>query len=249
MKLIISISAILAFLVEVNAVPTKDHLVGDQDRYLKFNRNGKEICLNEKYFPSSTNSQTGHVTSKIPMFKPPTSSFVSGNEVVRAYSGDGCTGKSLSFSIDYEEGRCKYCWDSCGKKFNDGSEAHTFVRSVNIPEGVLALTFKTCSGSYGYDDPGFKGVLEPGCHNVGDDFIVHFKFAEEKSPGNYVILGQSFENYNNGHFDGELGVTHWSYGPDGIENAQGGSWYQYIFELLDPTEPRIRFQVGNGGTW
>ncbi len=46
-----------------------------------------------------------------------------------------------------------------------------------------------------------------------------------------------------------MSTEHWMYGPGGIDNAQGGSWYQYIFELLDPTIPRMRFQTGTGGTW
>lgn len=150
--------------------------------------------------------------------------MVTGNKVVTAYSGSNCSGKSLSFTVNNdEESNCEYCWDSCFAKFDDGSDAHTYVNSIFIPEGVVALAFANCLGSFGYPDPGFRGVLEPGC-NVFTN-IVHVTFAAEGStPGTYEVLGKPA--HNNGNFESELSTAHWMYGPNGIENAQGTSWYQ-----------------------
>ncbi len=118
-------------------------------------------------------------------------SLVSGNEIVTAYGNFGCKGRLLTFTIDYQESRCNYCWDSCYAAFDDGTPAHTNVMSVNIPEGVVALAYNTCLGSFGYSDPGFQGVLEPGCHDVGSQGISHFASAEESTttPGKYELLG------------------------------------------------------------
>ena len=207
----------------------------------KHNINGLEVCVNADYF------QNG---DKYKMFDlPQNNSFTNSNNVATAYGSEGCTGKSYSFPVSHEESGCNYCWDSCGEKFDDGSSAHTNVRSFEIPEGVVALAFSNCLGSFGYSDPGYQGVLEPGCHNTDGYSIVHLTFAAESTtnPGTYEVLGKP--NIPSGNFDDEMSTEHWMYGPDGIENAEGTSWYQYIFELLDPTEPRMQFQVGNGGTW
>ena len=89
-------------------------------------------------------------------------------------------------------------------------------------------------------------MLEPGCTNVED--TNHLVFAQIVGDGTYEVLGKP--TYEDGDFDGGLGVGHWSYGQEGIEDAQGTSWYQYIFDLLPLDEPkRIKLQVGTGGTW
>lgn len=239
------------------------------DGILKVHKNGKEICFNAEMFPDGVpaiygeqvvppkpvsssntsknlfNEENGEEQSN----KAPAASFVSGNEIVTAYQQNGCKGRSLSFPLSHVEGRCNYCWDSCSASFDDGTPAHTEVMSIYIPEGVVAIAFASCLGSFGYSDPGYKGVLEPGCNDIGKEYIVHVTFAEESvsNPGTYEVLGK--ENFSNGNFESEMSTEHWMYGPGGIDNAEGTSWYQYIFELLDPTEPRMMFQVGNGGTW
>lgn len=226
------------------------------------NKDGHEICVSAEYFPNggigggaaeAQESSSKSSSSMAGMFRGSSknnfSSAVTGNEIVRAYGSNGCTGKTLSFKVSHAENRCNYCWDSCHARFDDDSSAHTNVQSVYIPEGVVALTFQGCVGSFGYSDPGYMGVLEPGCHNIGDKYIVHLTFAAESTttPGKYEVLGKPI--HQNGIFKSQMSTEHWMYGPNGIEHAQGGSWYQYVFELLDPTEPRMYYQVGNGGTW
>jgi hypothetical protein len=231
----------------INQIDAVDFI--ENSSLFKVNRNGREICLNTKSFPnhkSAKSAAAARQSSSDDIF-----STITGNEVVRAYGGNGCTGKSLSFSLNHKENNCNYCWDSCSKQFDDGSEAHTNIKSINVPEGAVAVAFSTCRGSYTYDDPGLTGVLQPGCYNLSNDYeIASMSFATESTttPGTYVILGQESSNPK-GNFESEMDVSYWVYGPDGIKNAQGSSWYQYIFELLDPTQPRMRFQVGNGGTW
>lgn len=218
-----------------------------EEGIVKVHKNGREMCFDAAHIPIGFEStEKDHK-----VFKSFTTPFsVTGNEIVTVYGGLDCAGTSLSFPISYEESRCNYCWDSCYSAFDDGTPAHTNLKSIRIPEGVVALSYNTCLGSFGYSDPGFLDVLEPGCHDISTNFASHFAFAEESSttPGKYELLGNKGDT-NNGIFESEMSSEHWLYGPNGISNAQGGSWYQYIFELLDPTEPRMRFQVGNGGTW
>jgi len=209
----------------------------------KVNINGNEVCVNADYFLN---------VNKNKIFNLPPDTFSSlrtGNNKATAYGSKGCNGKSHSFPISHQESRCKYCWDSCGEKFNDNSSAHGNVMSYRIPKGVVALAFNTCLGSYGYSDPGYQTVLEPGCHDTNGFDVAHLTFATESktTPGTYEVIGKP--DFADGNFEDEMSVEHWMYGPDGIKNAEGTSWYQYIFELLDPTEPRMQFQVGNGGTW
>jgi hypothetical protein len=228
----------------INQIDAVDFI--ENSSLFKVNRNGREICLDTKSFPNHKSATAARQSSSNNIF-----STITGNEVVRVYGGNGCTGKSLSFSLNHEESNCNYCWDSCFKQFDDGSEALSNIKSINVPEGVVAVVFNTCRGSFGYDDPGLTGVLQPGCYNFSNsDDIASLSFATESTttPGTYVVLGQESSNPK-GNFESEMDVTHWIYGPGGIKNAQGSSWYQYIFELLDPTQPRMQFQVGIGGTW
>mmetsp|Transcript_30867 Transcript_30867/g.36000 ORF Transcript_30867/g.36000 Transcript_30867/m.36000 type:complete len:776 (-) Transcript_30867:158-2485(-) len=233
----------------------------NEDRTMKVKANGREICVDPKYFPNlgtgkntSTSSSTTVSSSSLRPNENRSSNpnifEVTGNEVVKVYSQTGCSGEVVSFPVSHEESKCTYCWDSCGEKFSDGSDAHTNIRSIRVPEGVVAVSMSTCVGSFGYSDPGYRGVLEPGCQDLVDEFqyVVHFYFAAETStPGRYEYLGAP--EHSQGHFESQMSTEHWMYGPDGIDNAQGTSWYQYIFELLDPTKKRMAFQVGIGGTW
>ena len=50
-----------------------------------------------------------------------------------------------------------------------GTDANGNIKSVFIPDNFIALTYSTCSGSFGYADPGFQMVLEPGCHNINQN--------------------------------------------------------------------------------
>ena len=90
-------------------------LIGDNDGFLKVNRNGHEICVNAKYFPNTgaPDNSVGNDTQylqrlfeasdkKIPF-------VATGNEVVRAYGSIGCKGKTLSFPVNHQESRCEYC--------------------------------------------------------------------------------------------------------------------------------------------
>ena len=221
--------------------------VDEDGNLVRINKNGREICVDSNYlmlgeFSLSSNVKTA--TSKTRSESLPDSAFA--NQDITLYADNGCTGKTLTFPMSHAEEKCTYCWHSCYKFFDDGSSAHTYINSIQVPEGVVALAFTEC-GADGSNDQ-FSRVLEPGCNNIGDDYIVDFTFATETdTPGRYEPIGTP--NIENGRFDNELSVTHYYYGPDGIKNAQGGSWYQYIFELLDPTQPRKRFQVGIGGTW
>jgi len=210
-----------------------------EDRSLKISHGGNEICVDPKYFPGL---RTDGRNIKTNIFK--------AAETVTVYSESGCRGKSISFPLSHAESKCDYCWDSCHEKFDDGSDAHTNIRSVYIPQDVVAVAMLGCVGSFGYSDPGYVGVLEPGCQDLTGEFrdVVHFYFAAETStPGQYEYIGKP--SHPQGNFESQMSTEHWMYGPGGIENAQGASWYQYIFELLDPTKPRMLFQVGTGGTW
>ena len=96
-------------------------------------------------------------------------------------------------------------------------------------------------------------VLEPGCHNINQDNgyqLAHFAFATESfaTPGTYYLSGAD-QQPENGDFNSALTTGHWSFGPGGATDADGTSWYTYIFELLAPSQDRMRFQVGTGGTW
>lgn len=223
-------------------IPHEDN----EKRSLQISHHGNKICVDPKYFPHFRDNTTSFLKSS-----KETNIFnrVS-DDTVTVYSEIGCKGKSTSFPLSHQESKCDYCWDSCGEKFSDGSDAHTNVRSVQIPQGVVAVAMNTCVGSFGYSDPGYKGVLEPGCRDLIGDFsgVGHFYFAAETSTtGQYEYMGKPV--YESGAFKSKMSTEHWNYGPGGIENAEGTSWYQHIFELLDPTEPRVGLQVGTGGTW
>ena len=157
------------------------------------------------------------------------------NAQVKVYKTvGGCAAGSapdLSFKISHVESNCKYCWDSCSEFWETGTrgDAHGGVRSINIPDGYIALTYNTCSGSFGYADPGFQKVLSSGCHEVnnnGDVYqLAHFVFAKESdfAPGTYVLAGETAKKP--GEFSGQLTTGHWSFGPGGSSNADGTSWY------------------------
>jgi len=98
------------------------------------------------------------------------------SDTVEVFDGSDCSGKTISFPVSNVEKLCTYCWDSCFKQFPDGSDAHSKVKSINIPEGIVALTFINCAGTYPYNDPLYQGVLEPGCNVVEN--LAHFVFLE-----------------------------------------------------------------------
>ena len=172
---------------------------------------------------------------------------------VELFKSPGCTGTSLSVPVGHAESNCRYCIDTCGEKFSDGADAHGTSKSIMVPAGYIALTYSTCSGSFGYSDPGFQGVLKEGCQEINNKGNVyqhaHFVFATESAttPGTYELAGVAPKTA--GPFSSQLTTGHWSFGPGGSSNADGTSWYTYIFDLLEPTQQRMRFQVGTGGTW
>ncbi len=74
-----------------------------------------------------------------PTTSQPTSVFDS--RFVTAYEGHDCTGKNVTFSVNHEEDKCGNCWETCFKMFNDGSLAHTHIKSIYIPEGVETQSY------------------------------------------------------------------------------------------------------------
>eukprot|EP00594_Rhizosolenia_setigera_P013921 CAMPEP_0178960270 /NCGR_PEP_ID=MMETSP0789-20121207/12867_1 /TAXON_ID=3005 /ORGANISM="Rhizosolenia setigera, Strain CCMP 1694" /LENGTH=787 /DNA_ID=CAMNT_0020643593 /DNA_START=82 /DNA_END=2445 /DNA_ORIENTATION=+ len=232
-------TSLLPFEKDFNSCPRHE--------FLKENRFGYEFGVDPKFFPKRENRKRKNRSLSSILSA---SSTVDGTETVTVYENDDCSGRVVTFPLNNDqESRCTWCWDSCFERFDDDdTDAHTNVNSIQIPSGVVALAFGPCLGSFGYSDPGYIKVLEPGsCQTL--DGAAHVTFAAETSTGSneYYIIGDPV--VENGYFESELSTAHWMYGPGGIDNAEGHVWYQYIFHLLDPEGPRVAFQVGTGGTW
>ena len=178
--------------------------------------------------------------------------------VVKLFEGTDCSGMELEFKVSNSEPNCKYCLDTCGERFttNPDIDAHTRVRSVHIYDtkniGFIATTYNTCSGSFGYVDPGFQGLYVKSNKCIylpyGAAFLVFWAPAIGDVTS-YVKISSLTDTLKVGGFKDKLKTGHWSFGPSGSSNAVGTSWYTFIFDLLDPKEPRPRFQTGTGGTW
>jgi hypothetical protein len=80
---------------------------------------------------------------------------------VTIYSKESCDGGKSTFGLDYEEKRCSGCWDSCGKKFDDGQSTHdargSQVRSLEVT-GQLRVTVAdgSCHGGFNYGNKDLK---------------------------------------------------------------------------------------------
>lgn len=245
MKVLYAITACILVSGLDGAKPKNAAEEDQQSEFVKVDVNGKTVVIDSSYLPNYrervvTEPSTTELWRNL---------FVSGSNLVQIYGNEDCSdvgGKTVSVSLDYGEKKCTYCWDSCSESFDDGSSVRLNIKSIRIPDGVVAVTFKTCVGTYGFPEANYNTVLEPGCSNVED--TNHLVFAQIVGDGTYEVLGKPA--YEDGDFDGGLGVGHWNYGQEGIEDAQGTSWYQYIFDLLPLDEPkRIKLQVGTGGTW
>ena len=122
--------------------------------------------------PSTTSSQ-------------PTSVF-DGRFVTACYGGHDCTaGKNITFSVNHEEDRCDNCWETCFKRFGDGSHAHTQIKSIYIPEGVETRSYMNCLGTWTYDEPSYWDTLDEGaCTDFGEEWVVHFEFSPSSTTSN-----------------------------------------------------------------
>ena len=149
---------------------------------------------------------------------------------------------------------------TCGERFttDPNLDAHTKVKSIRIYDtkniGFLATTYSTCSGSFGYVDPGFQNfyVTSNNCVTLPSRSS-HFVFwspALGDSTRYVKVKSLTFNDFLPvGSFNDRLKTGHWGFGPRGSSDASGTSWYTFIFDLLDPNEPRPIFQTGTGGTW
>lgn len=248
----LSFLSFLSFVSIVNANATlnsdsndlNDHDLNDFEDLIQVDIHGTTLLVDSKdlNYPFST----------IPIqSNSNTNTNIRSTKQVEVYGNEDCNGsggKSLTIPLDHVEKKCSYCWDACDAPFQNGSPSRLNIKSINVPPGIVVATFAICVGTYGNGDKYFLQVIEEGCTNVKD--TNHLVFAEIQDDNTYKVLGTpSYEE--TGTFSKNMGVRHWSYGMTGMENAQGTSWYQYIFELLDYSleEKRIKIQVGTGGTW
>ena len=182
------------------------------------------------------------------------------------YENDDCSGDQLQFKVSNSgEQHCNYCLDTCHERYttNPNKDAHDKrPKSIKIFDddniGFLATTYNTCSGSFGYNDPGFQNSYITGGKCVKLPWhAAHFIFwaPSPANPDEYVSLQDmdGSDTLEVGVFDDTLKTGHWGFGPsEGFTDAQGMSFYTYIFNLFDPKVPRPRagtFQAGTGGTW
>ena len=180
---------------------------------------------------------------------------------VKLYENDDCSGDELEFPVSHSELKCKYCLDTCNERYttDPDKDVHTNrPRSIRIFDdsniGFVTTTYTTCSGSFGYTDPGFQNSYISGGKCVTLPWnAVHFVFwaPTAANPDEYVMVAEmdGSDSLAVGSFDDQLKTGHWNFGPSGFTDALGASFYTYVFSLLDPEVPRPRFQTGTGGTW
>eukprot|EP01062_Namystynia_karyoxenos_P062509 TRINITY_DN55400_c0_g1_i1.p1 TRINITY_DN55400_c0_g1~~TRINITY_DN55400_c0_g1_i1.p1 ORF type:complete len:781 (+),score=168.82 TRINITY_DN55400_c0_g1_i1:75-2417(+) len=78
---------------------------------------------------------------------------------VTLYQSKECSGPQVTFTEEYEERRCSGCYDTCGKVFEDGTEAHTAsgseVRSLKVRGPAVVVPYgDACHGSFAYPHKG-----------------------------------------------------------------------------------------------
>ena len=180
--------------------------------------------------------------------------------VVKLFENSDCSGNELKFKISRRERNCQYCLDTCGERFttDPNLDVHTKVKSIRIYDTknieFLATTYSTCSGRFGYVDAGFQNfyVTSNNCVTLPSRSS-HFVFWSPAlgDSTRYVKVKSLTSNdfLPVGSFNDQLKTGHWGFGPRGSSDASGTSWYTFIFDLLDPNEPRPIFQTGTGGTW
>ena len=121
------------------------------------------------------------------------------------FEKDDCSGDELEFKISHNENNCKYCLDTCNERFttNPNKDVHkTRVQSVWIYDtediGFVGTTYWSCSGSFGYVDPGFqnKYITSKKCVKLpwGFAHIVFWAPAVLGDPSRYVTLQSLKDN-------------------------------------------------------
>ena len=120
---------------------------------------------------------------------------------VKLYENNGCSGNELEFKVSHPEQNCKYCLDTCNERFttDPSIDAHLKVKSVMIYDdqdiGFIGTTYRTCSGSFGYVDPGFQNmfVTSNKCVDLPSGFA-HIVFWAKESQSNYTTVESLTDN-------------------------------------------------------
>jgi len=115
--------------------------------------------------------------------------FVKPRTLVTVYdTSEGCeegfesSAAMLSFPTDIDQRYCKDCWDTCSEHFEDGTDVHSEwgsrVRSIYIPYGYIAKTYKTCNADFEFTSRAqqeYTSTIGSGCSKV-DFTTTGFKF-------------------------------------------------------------------------